>query len=104
MTVVLAVAELSALVGSNSADLTVAVSVIVLSGASVAFTFTTNVSVTVLPEARLDTVQVTVPLLDGAVQYPLLMKTLLKVVPVGTVSAIFTLLAASGPLLTTTIV
>jgi hypothetical protein len=73
-----AVAELLAVLGSNAAELAVAVSVIVLRGRSVAFTFTTNVSVMKLPEARPFTVQVTVPVPPGAgpVQDPALMLTL----------------------------
>ena len=83
MTVVVAVAELSALVGSIAAEVAVAVSMVVLSGAAVTLTFTTNISLMEPPEARLGTVQVTVPAVPGAgaVWNPLLILTLLKVVP-----------------------
>ena len=68
-----------------------------------AVTFTTSVSTTVFPEfmPTLGTVQVTVPMppTGGAVQDPLLLATLTKVVPAGIASAMATLKAVSGPLL-----
>src|SRR5712691_13472783 len=108
MTVVVAVASLSALVGSNATEFATAVSVIVLCGASVAFTFTTSITAMEFPGARVAAVHVTVPVPPGAgaVQVcagPAAEKpTLLNVVPAGIVSAISTVVAGSGPWLVTT--
>lgn len=70
-----------------------------------AVTFTTNVSVIVLPEASVGTLQVTMPVPPsvGSVHDPRMMETLLNVVPAGMASWMLTLLAASGPLLVTSI-
>ena len=63
MTLVVAVAELFAVLGSGVVELVVALSLIVLPEAAV--TFTTSVSVMLLPDARLGAVQDTAPLPPG---------------------------------------
>jgi hypothetical protein len=105
------------IVGSNVAESTVAVSVIgVPEGRR---TSKTTVSLTVSPEARLGTMQVTlgtlpgVPPCAGAAQDPLLMVALMKV-PAGTQtrhvasagkeSSLLTSIAVLGPVLVTTMV
>ena len=65
MTVVEAVAELSAGVGSNATEFDTAASVIVLNETSVEFTFTTSVTAMELPGARDAAVHVTVPVPPG---------------------------------------
>ena len=67
-------------------ELTVAVSVIVLSKPAV--TFTVSVSVIALPSARPGAVQLTVPVPPGAgaVHDPDVVATLLKLVPAGIAS------------------
>ena len=97
ITVVVALAELFVLFGSNVDELTLAVSLILLPEAAV--TLTIRVSVTLAPLSRLSSVQTTTPVPPGVseVQEPLLTPTLLKVVPTGTESLMVTLLAVSGP-------
>jgi hypothetical protein len=92
-----------ALLGSNVAELTLVLSVIVLPEAAV--TFTTTVIVMEPPEARLAAVQVTLPKPPGAgvVHVPELTEALLKVVPRGTTVSMLRLLAGSGPLFVATI-
>ena len=103
MTVVVISAELFPLLGSNVAELTVAVSIMALPIPAV--TLITNVSVTTLPDASVGTLHVTVPVSPaaGAMQEPALTDTLLNVAPAGIASAIFTFTAVSGPLLVTSI-
>ena len=104
VTDVFTVAELFFVLGSNVFEVVLALSVIVLPAGAV--TYTTNVSVTLAPTARLPSVHFTGPLVPGAgaLHFPEVMVTLLNVVPAGVVSLRVRLLAASGPRLSTTIV
>ena len=103
MIVVVIEAELFPLLGSNVAELTVAVSIMALP--IPAGTLITSVSVTTLLDASVGTLHVTVPVppAAGAVQEPALTDALLNVAPAGIASTMLTLLAASGPLFITSI-
>src|SRR5437870_4535502 len=92
--VVVADAVLLAVLGSVSFPLTVAVLVI---DPAVAGAVTVMVIVALAPEARLPTVQVTVP--DACVQVPWLEDAETKVTPLGRVSVTTTPVAGLGPLL-----
>src|SRR5216684_1797309 len=95
--VVVADAVLLAVFGSGSLPLTVAVLVMV---PAVAGAVALMVIVALAPEARLPTVQVTVP--DAWVQVPWLEVAEPKVTPLGRVSVTVTPVAGLGPLLVAT--
>ena len=97
-TVVVTVEVLFFVFGSDVAEVTVAVSVIVFP--EVALTFTTRVIFREFPLPSVPTVHVTVPVppTGGAVHVPVFGVTLTKVVPVGVASLTLTDNAVSGPL------
>ena len=101
-TVVFAVAELLARVGSLDMPLIEAVLIIVEPGA--ALTLTTRLIVTDAPLASAPNEHETMPVppTEGVVQLPGLVKET-KVVPAGTVSLKIAPISASGPLFVTTI-
>ncbi len=96
-TVVVAVAELLARLGSNSLAATLAV--FVTDGAAAACARTTTVAVAVAPLARVPTLQVIVPPAIEQVPWEPLAETRVKVA--GGVSLTVTPVAAFGPLLVT---
>src|ERR1700675_2703910 len=97
-------AVLLAALGSKAAEVTLAVSLMVLPDRAV--TFTTSVTVRLAALASDETLQVTVPVppTAGAVQDPSVVFTLTKLVPVGVLSVILAEVAVSGPLFFATIV